>query len=62
MIKHFCDICGKEIIDDNKGSIFVKGNRVYSKILVNYSRDEICPSCINSVMVHIGEIRKENEK
>lgn len=62
MIRHFCDVCSREIINGDKGSIFIKGPRAYSKFRVDYSQDEVCPLCINSVMTQLEKIRKENEK
>ena len=61
MIRHFCDICGREIYNDQKGLIRIKGNRAYTKILCDYAQDEICSECINNVMTLIEATRKEKK-
>jgi hypothetical protein len=59
MVKYFCDICGKEMSDQDRGRIKVKRGRVSVEIMTAldgiWNNGQICHSCIVDVVFAYGE-------
>lgn len=61
MIKTICDICGKEIINLSRYyKIKISSNITPNKY--NYSANDVCEDCANSIYHYIKGLPKEDNK
>ncbi len=63
MVKTFCDICGKEIISFSRYyQIKISSNSNVVPNKYNYSANDICEDCANSIYHYIKGLQKEDNK
>lgn len=54
MIKYYCDICGKEVINDSMISLIMKGHFDTPKVI-----EAVCRECSEKIKTYINNISKE---
>lgn len=61
MVKTFCDICGKEIINfSHYYKIKISSDVIPNKY--NYFANDVCEDCVNSIYHYIKGLQKEDNK
>ena len=61
MTKTICDICGKEIIDfSHHHKIKISSDVIPNEY--NYSANDVCEDCANSIYHYIKGLEKEDNK